>query len=184
MKLQTKLAIAFISIVLLMGLSQSIFLQSKIQDTFQNYLDQQNIGYLERMQQTLTLYYEKTGSWENVQQLYFNEFTGNGHGMMMHGNMNMMNIHMSSADLLLLDINGTVIANTTGSKIGESVTSFSGKKSDINIDGKKVGTLLLYQSGLQSLEKEFIFSSNLVIIGSSIVAALIAVFLSLWITEK
>ncbi|WP_428909596.1 ATP-binding protein [Niallia sp. Krafla_26] len=184
MKLQTKLTIAFISIVLLMGLSQSIFLQSKIQDTFQNYLDRQNIGYLERMKQNLTLFYEETGSWENVQQVYFNEFTGNEHGMMMRGNMNSMNMHLPSADLLLLDTRGTVIADTTGTRNGESSTNFNGKKSDITIDGKKVGTLLLYQSGLQSLEKEFILSSNLAIINTSIIAALIAVLLSIWITKK
>ncbi|WP_338470661.1 ATP-binding protein [Niallia sp. XMNu-256] len=185
MKLQTKLTITFISIVILMGLSQSIFLQSKIQDTFHNYLDRQNIGYLERMKQSLTVYYEETGSWENVQQLYFNEFTGSGHGMMHGSRMNTnMNMHMSSADLLLLDLDGTVIADTTGTRIGESGMNVKWKNSDITIDGKKVGTLLLYQSGLQSLEKEFILSSNLAIIGSSILAALIAVLLSIWITRK
>lgn len=184
MKLQTKLTIAFISIVLLMGLTQSIFLQSKIQDTFRNYLDRQNIGYLERMKQNLILFYKETGSWENVQQVYFSEFTGNGHGMMMGGNMNMMNMHMTSADLLLLDLSGTIIADTTGTRIGESGTNFRGKKSDITIDGKKMGTLLLFQSGLQDLEKEFILSSNLAIIGTSIIAALIALILSIWMTKK
>lgn len=183
MKLQTKLAIAFISIVLLMGLGQSIFLQSKIQDTFQNYLERQNIGYLERMNQTLTLHYEKTRSWENVQELYFNEFTGNRHRMM-HGNTNMMSMHTGSADLFLLDIDGTIIADTTGTRIGESGANLVGKESAITVNDTKVGTLLLYQSGLQSLEKEFIFSSNLAIIGTSIIAALIAVLLSILITKK
>ena len=38
MKLQTKLIISFFAMILLMGVTQSIFLQSKIQVHFQNLL--------------------------------------------------------------------------------------------------------------------------------------------------
>ena len=77
MKLKTKLLFAFISIVLLMGLTQSIFLQSKIKSTFEDYLEQQNTGSMKRMEQNLVLYYKSTGSWENVQERYFSQ-TGIG----------------------------------------------------------------------------------------------------------
>lgn len=187
MKLKTKLLLSFISIVLLMGLIQSIFLHTRINSTFEEYINQQNIGYMERMKQTLELYYAETGSWENVQDLYFNEFDqpgmGNSSGMMHRMNMN-MNMHMSSADLLLLNQNGTIIADTSGTRIGTSGTGIVGKKTDLTTDGQKIGTLLLYQHELQSLEKEFILSSNIAIIGSSFIAAILAVLLSIWITKK
>ena len=118
MKLKTKLLFAFISIVLLMGLTQSIFLQSKIKSTFEGYLEQQNTGSMKRMEQNLVLYYKSTGSWENVQERYFSQTgIGRGHGMMHNSTMNM---HMSSADLLLLDTNKTVIADTSSDRIGKT----------------------------------------------------------------
>jgi signal transduction histidine kinase len=182
MKLNTKLLFAFISIVLLMGLTQSIFLQSKIKSTFEDYLEQQNTGSMKRMKQNLELYYKRTGSWENVQERYFSQTSmGSGHGMM-HGST--MNMHMSSADLILLDTNKTVIADTSGNRIGEKGTTIGGKTSDLIINGQKVGTLLLYQHELQNLEKGFILSSNLAIIGSGLMVALIALLLSIWITRK
>ena len=182
MKLKTKLLFAFISIVLLMGLTQSIFLQSKIKSTFEGYLEQQNTGSMKRMEQNLVLYYKSTGSWENVQERYFSQTgIGRGHGMMHNSTMNM---HMSSADLLLLDTNKTVIADTSSDRIGENGTTIEGKTSDLIINGQKVGTLLLYQHELQNLEKGFILSSNLAIIGSGLIVAIIALLLSIWITKK
>ena len=89
--------------------------------------------------------------------------SGSGHGMMHSSTMN-MNMHMSSADLLLLNINKTVIADTSGNRIGENGTTIGGKTSDLIINGQKIGTLLLYQHELQNLEKGFILSSNLAII--------------------
>ena len=182
MKLKTKLLFAFISIVLLMGLTQSIFLQSKIKSTFEDYLEQQNTGSMKRMEQNLVLYYKSTRSWENVQERYFSQTgVGSGHGMMHNSTMNM---HMSSADLLLLDTNKTVIADTSGDRIGEIGTTIGGKTSDLIINDQKVGTLLLYQHELQNLEKGFILSSNLAIIGSGRIVAIIALLLSIWITKK
>ena len=182
MKLNTKLLFAFISIVLLMGLTQSIFLQSKIKSTFEDYLEQQNTGSMKRMKQNLELYYKRTGSWENVQERYFSQ-TGMGKRAWDDADST-MNMHMSSADLILLDTNKTVIADTSGNRIGENGTSIGGKTSDLTIDGQKVGTLLLYQHELQNLEKGFILSSNLAIIGSGLMVAIIALLLSIWITRK
>jgi two-component system, OmpR family, sensor histidine kinase BaeS len=110
MKLHTKLIISFFVMILLMGITQSIFLQSRIQSTFKTYLDQYNIGYMERMKQNLELYYLETGAWDRVQELYFtrtslmNQGKGQGHGMMMRG-LN-MNMSQSNAELILLDTGG------------------------------------------------------------------------------
>lgn len=184
MRLQTKLIVAFIAIVLLMGVSQSLFLQSKIQSTFNSYLEQYNFGFMERMKQNLELYYEQTGSWDGVQEQFFEESSGmgQGHGMMMQGML--MNMAMANADLLLLDMNGTVIADTSGSRIGTNGEGVHGKSSEIIINGKQEGTLLLYQHKLQNLEKEFIKSANIAIVMSGLIAAVLAVVFSIWMAKR
>ena len=188
MKLQTKLIISFIAMILLMGITQSIFLQSRIQSTFKTYLGQYNIGYMERMKQNLELHYLETGSWDQVQELYFTSTSsmeqgqGQGHGMMMRG-LN-MTMSMSNADLIILDTDGKVIADTAGTLIGESGLDLTGKSEDLIINGEKKGTLLLYQTEYQKLEKEFIRSTNLAIAISIFIASIVAVLFSIWISKK
>lgn len=174
--------------ILLMGLTQSIFLQSKIQSTFKTYLDQYNIGYMERMKQNLELYYLETGTWDQVQELYFtstpsmNQGQGQGHGMMMRG-LN-MNMSMSNADLILLDNNGKVIADTARTRIGKSGLDLTGKTENLIINGEKKGTLLLYQTQFQKIEKEFIRSTNSAIVISIFITSILAVLFSIWISKK
>jgi two-component system, OmpR family, sensor histidine kinase BaeS len=184
MKLQTKLIVAFISIVLLMGISQSVFLQSRIEKTFQSYLEKTNYGFMERMMQELEVYYEKTGSWEGVQELYFSNdsFTGQGHGMMMR-KMG-MNLAMSNADLILVDENGLVIGDTAGNLIGSNGTKISGKRQDLIFNGEKKGTLVLQQHELQNLEEGFLHSSNMAIFFSGLITAVMAILFSVWIAGK
>ncbi len=187
MKLQTKLIISFFVMILLMGITQSIFLQSRIQSTFKTYLDQYNIGYMERMKQNLELHYLETGCMGSGSGIvfykhFFNGARPEGHGMMMRGSN--MNMSMSSADLILLDNNGKVIADTTRTRIGKSGLALTGKKQDLIINGEKKGTLLLYQTEFQKLEKEFIHSTNLAIVISVFIASIMAVLFSIWISKK
>ncbi|MCL6572481.1 MAG: HAMP domain-containing protein [Bacillus sp. (in: Bacteria)] len=184
MKLQAKLIVAFSIIVLLMGISQSLFLQSRIESTFQNYLEQHNVGFTERMKQSMELYYEETGSWENVQELLFSidSSEAQGQGMMMRGMS--MNMGMSNVDYLLLDTNGTVIADTEGTRIGMSGSELKGNTQALIVNGKKRGTLVLQQLALQDLEKQFLRSSNTAIFISGLIAAAMAVLFSIWIARK
>jgi two-component system sensor histidine kinase BaeS len=183
MKLQAKLISAFSVIVLLMGISQSLFLQSRIESTFQNYLEQHNVGLTERMKQSIELYYQETGSWENVQELFFsNSSETQGQGMMMRGMS--MNMGMPNVDFLLLDTNGTVIADTEGTRIGMAGSELKGNTQALIVNGKKRGTLVLQQLALQDLEKQFLRSSNTAIFISGLIAAAMAVLFSIWIARK
>ncbi|MGG0718236.1 ATP-binding protein [Robertmurraya massiliosenegalensis] len=184
MKLQTKLIIAFILIVLLMGISQSIFVQSSIRTTFQNYLDQHTNNFLLRMEQTLEQYYEETGSWNKAQELFLNydSTKEQGHGMMRRAMF--MNMSTPNSDLLLLDLNGVIIGDSTGERIGLDGTDISGKKVALSVNGEKKGTLVLYQNKLQNLEKEFLQSSNKAIIISGLLATIVAAVFSLFILRK
>ena len=186
MKLQMKLIIAFIIIVLLMGISQFVFLQSRIRATFEDYLDQHTYNSMLRMELMLEQYYKEAGSWKNVQQLFFSSDSsnGNGHGMMMHGMGMNMSMSMSSDDILLVDLNGIVIADTAETRIGSAGKDLSGKKVDLIVNGEKKGTLVLYQHKLQDLEIEFIKSSNTTILISGLIGALTAAIFSLFIAGK
>ncbi len=186
MKLQTKLITAFIIIILFMGISQAFILQGKIQSTFQNYLKQYNVGFMDRMRENLEWHYAETGSWKNVQELYFSEQTGmmgRGNGMM-RGMGQEMNMVLSTADLILFDKKGIIIADTSAARIGEKSGGLSGKKQDIIVNGKKIGTLVLYEKALQNLEKEFLRSANAAIMISSMIASVIAILFALWIAKK
>ncbi len=184
MKLQSKLIIAFSIIVLIMGISQSIFLQKKNQEIFKNYLEQQKVGFAERMQQTFVLYYEENGSWENVQQTIFNRglSMGRGNGMMKHGQF--MNMGMQNFDVLLLDMNGNIIADSTDTRIGMSGSNLNGFTLDVIVNEKKKGTLVFHQYKLQELEQEFLKSSNTAIIFSGFITVVLAVLFSFWIARK
>jgi two-component system sensor histidine kinase BaeS len=184
MKLQTKLILAFIAVVLFMGVFQSFFLQTRIKSTFQNYLQQYNFGFMNRMEQMLELYYEQTGSWDHVQELFFagNPSNGQGHGMMKRGMF--MKMAMANADLLLLDSDGKVIADTAGTRIGMNGKQFTGNTKDLIVNGEKKGTLVLYRHELQNLEKEFIRSANASIMISGLIATVLAVLFGILIARK
>lgn len=185
MKLHTKLIGAFCIIVLMMGISQSFFLQSRIQSTFNDYLQQHSAGFMERMKESLELYYQETGSWENAQELFFetNSSIGQGHGMMMRG-MLMNMAGMFNLDSLLLDMKGNVIADSAGTRIGTNGIVLKGHRLELIVNGEKKGTLLFQQLKLQNLEEEFLQSSNTAILISGFIASMIAVLFSVWIARK
>ncbi|MBM4763231.1 ATP-binding protein [Bacillus sp. B15-48] len=211
MKLQHKLIFAFILIVFSMGAVQAFILKGSIEDTFETYIDKSHFGLLERMKQSLENYYEQTGSWDNVQQVLFEANLSSGQGWRMTDNDNQvpvmpdgsgqgmggmhgrggmnsgigfgMSAMMTSADLLLLDKEGTVIADSTQTRIGEDGEDFRGQAVELIVGGEHQGTLVLQQNGWQTLEEEFIQTSNRAIVISSLIAAGLALFISFWIAR-
>lgn len=181
MKFQTKLIIAFCSIILLMGISQSIYLNWKLQSTFKDYIEQQNSGYMDRLVENLEIYYAKTGSWENVQQLFSNlhHSFGHGNGMMMRG----MGMNSNSLHVFLLDENKIILADSTGEQIGTKGNHLTGTEKDVIIDGLKKGTLLFLPYKLQELERGFLHSAQMSIWISVLITAAISVFISYWMAK-
>lgn len=181
MKFQTKLIIAFCSIILLMGISQSIYLNWKLQSTFKDYIEQQNSGYMNSLVNNLELYYAETGSWNNVQQLFGNlqHSFGHGNGMMMRG----MGMNSDSLHVLLLDENKVVLADSTGERIGTKGDQLVGTEKKVIINGEKKGTLLFLPYKLQELEQGFLQSAQLSIWISVLFTSAVAVFISYWMAK-
>ena len=69
-------------------------------------------------------------------------------------------------------------------KIGTNGSELPGKTKALIVNGEKKGTLLLYQSKLQNLEEKFLYSSKTIIFISGLIAAGVAVLLSLFIARK
>lgn len=182
MKLHTKLIGAFIAVVLLMGVSQSVFLQAKIRTTFQNYLDQQTNAFLQRMELALEGYYQETGDWKGVQQFFVSNTSeiGQGHGMMMRG---MMNMSMSN-NIYLLDTSGTIIADSDGLSLGKNGNELSGKRVELVVNGAKKGTLVFHQGKLQVLEEQFLQASRTAILISGLLATVLAALFSFFIANR
>lgn len=178
MKLQTKLIGAFIIVILLMGISQSFFLQSRIQSTFSTYLEENRWGLIQRMERLLENHYKINGTWNGVQELYFHQGIRQGNRMMHSG------VGASNVDVLLLDLNNEVVADSSGTRIGQSGVNYNGNRQQLLINGETKGTLLIQQRAWEDIEKQFLKSSVTSIITSSLLAAGVAVLFSLWIAFK
>lgn len=175
MKLQIKLLFSFIMIVILMGMTQSIFLKSSIESSFSNYLSKQHYGYMEKMKQSLELFYQQNQSWDNVQRLFGQSSSGRGMG---RGAM------MSNVEMILLDGEGVVIGDTKGIRLGNFAGDLQGKKENIVIDGQKKGELVLYQARYDGLEQDFLNASDKVIIYSGLIAGIIAILISFFVAKR
>lgn len=184
MKLHRKLIAAFIAVVLIMGVSQAVFLQAKIRTTFQNYLNQNTTAFLLRMEQNLELYYEETGSWKGAQDTFFNNNAGmgKGYGMMMRGMMR--NMSATGDTFYLLDATGKVMAATEEASIGVDGHELSGKRVELTVNGDRKGTLVFHQGKLQELEEQFLRASKTAIFVSGLLATVLAALFSFFIANR
>src|SRR5699024_3211682 len=94
------------------------------------------------------------------------------------------NMSMSHYEALILDENGIVIADSKGERIGESASKLAGHKETLTVNGENIGTLLFYQYKLQELEEEYLQSAKAAIFISTLLAAVLAVLISIWFARK
>lgn len=193
MKLQTKLILSFTAVVLLMALVASFFLQAKIENSFENYLEKSNIGFINNVKSFLEDYYATNGSFAGLQEVLTdgqNSYNsrdgamGRGRGKMMAGRGMMMQGAHSRYEILVADENGVVIADTKGEKIGESAAGLKGIRESLAVNGQHVGTALFYEYKLQQLEEEYLQAAKNAILFGTLLATGLAVFISIWIAKS
>ncbi|MEC1718267.1 sensor histidine kinase [Schinkia azotoformans] len=174
MKLLSKLIFAVTTIVLLMGLFQYFYFQNQIKTEFQQFLVNQEMGIVDRLEVYFESYYESNHSFQNVEQVL------ESNQMMMgrrHGGM------MGTPMLLNLQV---LIANTKGVIIADSKQLYNGKRAlevpgihrDLLFNNKKVGELIIIREEdliQQNLVKQFIHSTNYTILLGTMIGSLIAV---------
>ncbi|TCS82475.1 ATP-binding protein [Tepidibacillus fermentans] len=187
MKLQTKLIIAFSSIVVIMALLQSIFFQNRIQNVFENYVRQNESERIETWKEILTEYYQFYGKWDDIQQVLVNNknLVQNRKGPMWKNNQTIP--RMAELQLIVADKNGKVIGDSDEEWIGHNSKEISGIHEDLLLNGQKIGELIIERDksiGILSLEQQFLNSMNNSLLFGTAIAVVVAVLFGIVFANK
>jgi len=187
MKLQTKLIIAFASIVIVIALLQSFFFQQRVGNDFEDYISQNESERIILWQELLTEYYIYYGSFEGVQEFLDNSKVDIRSKKGYMGGRNYLLPMIDNLDIIVVNSEGIVVGDSNQLFIGQKSEDIVGIREDIIIDGEKVGELIAFREktmGLQTIEDQFIDSMNVSIIFSAIISVFIAVIFGIFISSK
>ncbi|KRG13411.1 hypothetical protein ACA29_08695 [Lederbergia galactosidilytica] len=180
MKLRAKVLVALTTVVLLMGLFQSLFFQLRVENIFENYLSESDQMRIRMIKQAVISYYASTGSLEGVEQIL--EFS-NRMNMDMHMS-NMMGDMGEFPEIIILDSSGEVAANTA------EMTDKNNKKSikqPLKIEGETFGTLIAYPNksvSVSRLEQQFVRSVNFTILYGFLFAVFVTLIIGFFLSKK
>lgn len=178
MKLKHKLLISLTTVIIIMGLFQSLFFQTRVEKIFENYLSESDQMRIEMMNQVVISYYNSTGSLKGVDKILENTNR-------MHMNMGkMMGIMGGSIQIIVLDSSGEIVADTTPKNMENKNSSV---KEPLAINGKNIGTLIAYpvkSASVSRLEQQFVQSVNVTILFGFLVAVLLSLVIGLFLSKK
>ncbi|MED4353123.1 ATP-binding protein [Schinkia azotoformans] len=174
MKLLSKLIFAVTTIVLLMGLFQYFYFQNQIKTEFQQFLVNQEMGIVDRLEIYFESYYELNHSFQNVEQVLESNqmMMGRRHGGMV-GTPMLLNLQV-----LIANTKGVIIADSKQLYNGKPALEVPGIHRDLLFNNKKVGELIIIREEdliQQNLVKQFIHSTNSTILLGTMIGSLIAV---------
>ncbi|GLO68428.1 sensor histidine kinase [Oceanobacillus kimchii] len=178
MKLKHKLLISLTTVIIIMGLFQSLFFQTRVEKIFENYLSESDQMRIEMMMQVVISYYNSTGSLKGVDNILENTNR-------MHMNMGkMMGIMEGSIQIIVFDSSGEIVADTTPENMENKNSSV---KEPLAINGKNIGTLIAYpvkSASVSRLEQQFVQSVNATILFGFLVAVLLSLVIGLFLSKK
>lgn len=199
MKLGAKISIAMIFLALLATLVAAFLTGKAIRTSFDYYVDR-NLSYRsERIQAVLTEYYSEKGGWEGVQAVFDYSQPGAkgmgpgygrfgqgapraGHGMVGSGSGLMMG--PGGGDILLVDLNGSVLAASNSEFLGKTAPEVSVRQgAPVKVNGSVVGTLIMVNTHHGEWESEFFNSVNRATLWAAAVALIIALILGVIISK-
>lgn len=187
MKLQTKLIIAFASIVIVLAILQSFFFQQRVGNDFEDYISKNDSERIALWQELLTEYYIYYGSFDGVQEFLNFSMVDIRSKKGYMGGRNYLLPMTDNLDIMVVNSEGIVIADSNQFFIGKKGENISGVHEDIIVEGEKVGELIAFREktiGLQTIEEQFIESMNVSIIVSAIISVFIAVIFGLFMSNK
>jgi two-component system, OmpR family, sensor histidine kinase BaeS len=178
MKLKSKIIISLTTVIIIMGLFQSLFFQTRVEKIFENYLsesDQMRIGMIK---QAVTSYYVSTGSLKGVDQIIENS-------NQMNMNMgNMMGRMAGTIGITILNASGEIVVDTTTKNMEDKNSSV---KEPLVIKGETIGTFIAYpvkSDSVSHLEQQFVQSVNVTILLGFLVAVLLSLIIGLFLSKK
>ncbi len=183
MKLLSKLIFAVTTIILLMGLFQYFYFQNQIRTEFQQFLVNQEMGIVDRLEVYFESYYESNQGFQNVEQvLQSNQMMmGRRHGGMM-GTPMLLNLQV-----LIADSKGVIIADSNQVYNGKPALDVPGIHRDLLFNNKKIGELIIIREEdliQQNLVKQFIYSTNYTILLGTMIGSMIAVVVGTFIARS
>lgn len=178
MKMRSKLILSLTTVIIFMGLFQSLFFQSRVGKMFEDYLSENDEMKIEMIKQAVTTYYISTGSLEGVDQIL--EISNQ-----MNMNMGNMMGHMGGTiGITILDASGEIVVDTTTKNMEDK--NYSVKKLLV-IKGENIGTFIAYpvkSDAVSRLEQQFVQSVNVTILWGFFVAVLLSLIIGLFLSKK
>lgn len=178
MKLRGKVLISLATVIIFMGLFQSLFFQTRTEKIFENYLSKSDQMRIEMMKHAVISYYSSTGSLKGVDQVLENT---NRMNMNMESMMGYMG---GTIGIVVLDASGEIVANTTPKNMEDK--NFSVKE-PLVIKGKNFGTFKAFpvkNASVSRLEQQFVQSVNLTILFGFLFAGMITLIIGLFLSKK
>ena len=177
MKLRSKVLISLTTVILFMGLFQSLYFQSRVEKMFENFLSDSDQMKVEMFKQVVTSYYVTTGSLDGVDQILENSNR-------MNMNMGNMMGHMGgTVGIIILNTAGEIVADTTTKKTDDQ----NSIKEPLVIKGETIGTFIAYpdkSSSVIRLEQQFVKQVNITILFGFLVAVLLSLIVGLFLSKK
>ncbi|RBP05353.1 cell wall metabolism sensor histidine kinase WalK [Rossellomorea aquimaris] len=178
MKLRGKVLISLATVIIFMGLFQTLFFQTRIEKIFENYLSESDQMKVEMMQHALISYYNSTGSLKGVEQALENANRMNMNMRSMMGGMG------GTIGIVVLDASGEIVANTAQKKMEDK--NFSVKE-PLVIKGETIGNMIAYpikNDSVSRLEQQFVQSVNLTILFGFLFAGMITLIIGFFLSKK
>ncbi|MDC3418689.1 sensor histidine kinase [Aquibacillus salsiterrae] len=176
MKLRTKLIISLTMVIIFMGLFQSLFFQSRIEKTFENYLSESDEMKVDMIKQAVSSYYVSTGSLEGVDRIL--DFSNR----MDMGNM--MGHMGGTLEITILDTSGEIVVDTTTKSMEDK---YSSVEEPLIIQGETIGTFIAYlvkSDSVSRLEQQFVQSVNITILLGFLVAVLLSLIIGFFLSKR
>ncbi|NMB16314.1 MAG: HAMP domain-containing protein [Firmicutes bacterium] len=178
--IQLKVVGALVFVALLATIAAMLSSMALTRTFFTRYLDRNRYGRAEQLAEVLAAYYERAGSWQDVDRLLLGWSGHMGRSMMAPGR------RMGQERLVLADERGVVIVDSFGRSLGETISKAQlTQGAEVTVDGRRRGTVFLMTSAemaLGNIEEEFLSSLRrsawTVGAGVILVAALVGLILS------
>ncbi|WP_017753453.1 sensor histidine kinase [Calidifontibacillus oryziterrae] len=180
MKLRTKMIVAFTTVVLIMGIFQYLYFQQRISSQFQQFLDNQQLGVMTRLEMYFEDYYKLNGSFANIEDILKSNVMMQGMGRRHVGMQTQGMPLLYNLQLVIADHNGEIIADSQDIYNGKLANQISGTHRDLIVDGRKIGELIVIRGQdimIQNLASQFMKSTNFTILLGTLIGSIIAVLL-------
>ena len=136
-RLWVRLTFAFVAVTLVGVFSVAVLADVSANQAFRHYVQRQDMVVQSGLLDDLAIFYQRTGSWNGVEDVFSSRVSGSGHGQ-----------QRGRPGLLLADSGGTVVYDERETRLGGTFTADEHANAlPIVANGKTVGSLVVVAPG-------------------------------------